>query len=267
MSETFPFRHVLITGAGGSLGRALSRRCAQAGARLSLNDLDGASLAATEEECQALGSTVAAAVVDVCDSSAMRDWIERCDRSAPVDLVIVNAGWSRPPPAGVPMEELTDALRIVATNLGGVVNTVGPAIARMVSRGSGQIGLISSLAGYSGLPRAPVYAATKAGVRILGRSLRANLCHLGVGVSVICPGFFASGMTKEPGRFRPGLLTADAVACQTLQALAKNRASVAFPSPLSLVSRLLGALPAGFADLVARRVSTCRPSLARSGAM
>ena len=59
----------------------------------------------------------------------------------------------------------------------------------MKNKKSGQIAIISSLAGFRGLPSSPAYSASKAAVRVYGEGLRGNLAEFGIKVNVICPGY------------------------------------------------------------------------------
>ena len=85
----------------------------------------------------------------------------------------------------------------VAVNFDGVVNTVEPLIARMSLRRQGQLGVMSSLAGFVGRPTSAAYNASKAALRVWGESIRFPLQKDNVGVSVICPGYVNSRMTAD----------------------------------------------------------------------
>ena len=72
-----------------------------------------------------------------------------------LDLVIANAGISAGTALGIESEEQIS--EVFTTNLNGVLNTINPAIKHMKSRSQGQIAIISSLAGFRGLPSSPAY--------------------------------------------------------------------------------------------------------------
>src|SRR5204863_267319 len=82
--------------------------------------------------------------------------------------------------------------RQLATNLTGAVNTMAPLVPRLCERGRGRIVAIASVAAFRGLPNSPGYCASKAGLRAYAEALRPRLMRYGVGVTVVCPGFFAS---------------------------------------------------------------------------
>ena len=143
---------------------------------------------------------------------------------------------------------------ILAVNVDGVINTVMPAIPRMRVRQQGQIALMSSLAAYRGLPGAPAYCASKATVKSLAQSWRAELAPSGIAVSVICPGFVESRMTASNDFPMPLLMPAERAARIIRRGLARNRARIAFPLPMVWMVRLMSALPPGFIDPLLMRM-------------
>ena len=87
-----------------------------------------------------------------------------------------------------------------------------PTAARMLARGGGQIAIMSSLAGFRGLPGAPAYAASKAAARSYGEALRGSLHRHGVSVSVVCPGFVRTSMTDANSFAMPMMMEAEQAA-------------------------------------------------------
>src|SRR6202000_859836 len=119
------------------------------------------------EACRASGAAVRAAAIDVADADALGAWIQDFENAAPVDLVIANAGTSGGPAPGTAFEGLALATRQVRTNLLGVMNTVEPLLPAFLARGKGRVAIVSSVAGYRGLPYSPAYSASQAGARAL----------------------------------------------------------------------------------------------------
>ena len=245
-------RSILITGASSGIGRALAVQYARPGVRLFLSGRDPARLAEAHAACAARGSEVLAESVNADDRTAMNAWIERADGIAPLDLVIANAGISAGTGGGGENEDQTRA--IFAINIDGVVNTVWPAIRAMRRRGAGQIAIVSSLAGYRGLPGAPAYGASKAAVKAWGEGLRGWLASEGITVSVICPGFVTTRMTAKNRFPMPFLMDADRAARIVADGLARNRARISFPWPLALVTWLFAALPPAWTDPLLSRL-------------
>ncbi len=245
-------RSILITGASSGIGAALARRYAGTGRTLFLGGRDEERLGAVAADCRKAGATAETASVEASDPAASARWIEAADDSAPLDLVIANAGISAG--TGGAGEDEDQTRRIFAVNIEGVANTVLPALGRMLPRGRGQIAIMSSLAGLRGFPGAPAYAASKAAVRVWGESLRAHHAPDGIRVSVICPGFIATPMTA-PNRFRmPLLMDAERAAGIIQRGLVRDCGRIAFPGPLYALLLLFTALPGSIVDPVLRRL-------------
>ena len=225
--------HVLITGASSGLGRALAAVYAAPGRRLTLLGRDGARLAAVAAVVEARGAEAASIVVDVRDRAAMVAAITRADDMRPLDLVIANAGIA----AGA------DGRDVLAVNVLGVWHTVEPALARMAARGTGQLALMSSLAGRRGLPGAAPYCASKAAVRVLAESLRLDAAACGVRVSAILPGFVDTPLTRRNRFAMPWMLTPEVAAERIRRGLARDRAEIVFPRRLALALQLATLLP------------------------
>lgn len=243
---------ILISGASSGIGAALARLYAAPGVNLALGGRDRRRLSGVAEDCRRAGASVRATAVDVVDAAAARRWVEAADDAAPLDLVVANAGISGGTHGGG--ESHAQAGAILATNVGGIVNTVHPAAERMRSRGRGQIALMSSLAGFRGLPGAPAYSASKAAVRVWGDALRGRLRRDGVTVSVICPGFVRTPLTDVNGFPMPFLMEVEDAARRIRHGLERGRARIAFPWPLYTAVRLAGLLPAAIADPIFGRM-------------
>ena len=243
---------ILITGATSGIGAALAREYAAPGVRLVLSGRDADRLAAVAELVQAAGAEVETAVVDVTDPQATARWVEAADEAAPLDLAIANAGISGGTHGGG--ESVTQTNAIFDTNIGGVVNTLHPAAERMAARGRGQIALVSSLAGFRGLPGAPAYSASKAAARAWGDAMRGRMKRQGVTVSVVCPGFIRTPMTDVNQYYMPMLMEVDRAAALIRRRLARGHAMIAFPWPMYLFVRAMAALPRPVGDFIYGRM-------------
>lgn len=245
-------KHIVITGASAGIGRALAEHYAAPEVLLSLCGRDAARLEETAAACRARGAHVSAAVLDVSDREAAREWLLQRDDECPVDLLIANAGISGGTGGMFNGETEAQVRRIFSVNLDGVLNTVQPVQARMTGRGGGQIALMSSLAGYRGWPGAPAYCASKAAVRVYGESLRGALVRAGVKVNVICPGFVRSRMTAANDYPMPFLMDADKAAALIVRKLAANKGRISFPLPVVFLIWLFSALPDSLTQRILR---------------
>ncbi|NTU76379.1 MAG: SDR family NAD(P)-dependent oxidoreductase [Alphaproteobacteria bacterium] len=239
-------QHILITGASSGLGAALAEHYAAPGVTLSLQGRDETRLDAVAEKAKQRGARVRTKILDVTDAEGMKVWIEDCAQTRPLDLVIANAGISAGTGRGCETEEQSRA--IFATNVGGVINTVAPAVKLMKPLRRGQIAIMSSLASFRGLPGAPSYCASKAAVRIYGEALRSELRPFGVRVNVLCPGFIKTPLTAVNRFPMPFLMSASGAAAIIRRGLTKDTARIAFPWRLYVAVKLLSALPQNLTD-------------------
>ena len=246
------FRSILITGASSGLGAALAQALAAPDVTLVLVGRNPERLNAVCETCQLKGATAVPLVLDLADQTASLARLTEADATYEFDLAIANAGVAY----GKETPEL--ARTTTATNVLGVLSTIQAVEPGMVARGSGQIGLISSLAAFRTLGGPAAYAASKAWVRLFGEALRGRLAKKGVGVSVICPGFVDTPMVDDRTRahFGHALMPADRAAAKIVTALAKNHARLSFPAGFSLRTWLLAALPAWWTDRKLRRAAS-----------
>lgn len=242
--------HAVITGASGGLGAALAAGLAARGTDLTLIGRHAERLQETAARCGgAVG--VRQHLCDVTDAERMRAGLLAADDARPIDLVIANAGIGGrdvlAPPDGEPPALVRE---IFDVNMIGVINTVSPLIERLRARRDGHIVLVSSLAGYAGLPDAPAYCASKAAVRVYGQGLRRLLAPDRIGVTVVCPGFVDTAMSRSLPHGQPFRCSAEEAASRILRAADRGTHELAFPWQLVWLSRALSVLPPAVADLV-----------------
>ena len=248
-----PYRVVLITGASSGLGAALAFAYAGPGVALGLVGRNEERLAATAAACRAAAAMVDSAAIDVADGPALGAWLVAFDRSYPVELLIANAGISAGPDPDSPGEPLAVTEPQIATNLLGAVNTIAPLVQAMCERGRGRIAVIASVAAFRGLPYSPGYCASKAGLRAYGEALRPRLAPHGVGVTVVCPGFFASPMTDRWEGPTPFLVRGDRATRRIKRGIDRGARRVSFPWPLVFGMRFCDVAPAAIGDAILRR--------------
>ena len=172
----------LVTGAAQGIGRATAERLAREGARVAVNDLDADRLA---DVVAATGGLAAPA--DVSDPDAVAAMVADVEaRLGPVDVLVANhAHMSMAPLAE---HDLAEWWRVVDTNLGGTFWLVQAVLPGMRRAGGGRIVVISSEWGVTGWPQATAYAASKAGLISLVKTLGRELAPEGVVVNAIAPG-------------------------------------------------------------------------------
>jgi NADP-dependent 3-hydroxy acid dehydrogenase YdfG len=245
-----PFGHIAITGGSSGLGAALATAHAVPGVRLSLAARNAERLADVAERCRARGADVATAVVDVTDAPSVETWIANADAVQPIDLIYANAGIGGASAiAGVAGEPMPAAHAMIATNLIGVVNTVGPALDCFCARRQGHIVLIGSLAGRLGLPHSPVYCATKAAVATYADGVRRLAALSSVHVTLVEPGFVDTPMSQGlTGRIL--LWSAQRAAERICIAVQARDAVLRFPLSISSLLHIARHLPPPILDVI-----------------
>ncbi|MDO4723240.1 MAG: SDR family NAD(P)-dependent oxidoreductase [Comamonadaceae bacterium] len=251
MSPPAP-RLVLITGATGEIGGALALEYAGPGRELLLQGRRSQRLEALAAQCRARGAQVHTQALDLRDRQALEHWLQAvCAQHLP-DLLIVCAGLNthaRQPGSPEPWDEVQALLEV---NLRAAMAITQALIPPMARRGHGQVALISSLAAYFGLPLAPAYCASKAGLKAYGEALRGAWAAQGVRVNVVMPGYVRSPMCDAMPGPKPQLWPAARAARAIRLGLARNRARIGFPFPLSWGCWWLAVLPAAISTRILR---------------
>ena len=240
---------VLITGATSAIGGALADIYAQRGVTLYLHGRDEEKLAKIAEHCREKSADVQTKRLDLRDLVDARHWVESL---GPLDLVIVNAGMNTHiGQAGEP-EPWEDVEALLDVNLKAAIAIVQAVLPAMRRRGRGQIALISSLAGYFGLPTTPAYCASKAGLKAYGEGLRGWLAPEGIKINVIMPGYVKSRMCDDMPGPKPFLWPPERAARVIQYGLERNKARISFPFPLNLGTWALAVLPAECSTIILR---------------
>lgn len=238
-------RLALITGGGGGLGLAVASRLAREGMRLALWDLDHARLAHAQKALKAQGAEARGYALDVSDPSQVRSIAQRVlAEMGPVDLLDNNAGVAFPGEFLEQSEE--ESLRTVEVNLNSFLWCTRAFLPGMVERGRGHLVMTASAAGLLGVPGMAVYSASKHAVVGFAESLRLELKGRGlrgIGVTIVCPSFVATGMFEGA---TPPLgtrwLSPEALAETIVAAVRAGRLYVREPALVKLIP-LLKALP------------------------
>ena len=229
-----------ITGGGSGIGRALALELANHGWRVAVTGrtrepLDEVAAAAPE-------GSVRAVAADVTDLAATREAVRTIEAElGPIDLAVLNAGVFKPFEA-----EHFDAASVNATmavNYTGAVHGIDAVLPGMRERRSGHIALVSSVAGYRGLPLGAPYSASKAALIALAESLKFDFDRLGIRTSVINPGFVKTPLTAKNKFPMPFLMEVDDAARAMRRGLEKGRFEIAFPRPLVYGLKFMRLLP------------------------
>ena len=236
-------RLVFITGASSGIGQALALRFYSAGYRLALVARRTAEVQAWSEANGISAGRYQIYGADVSDIDSIVSAGEACITAQGVpDVVIANAGISIGMDSAV-RSDLKVIAQTFATNNIGVAATFHPFISGMVSRGTGTLVGIGSVAGIRGLPGHGAYCASKAAVISYCESLRGELRPSGVKVVTICPGYIDTPLTRENRYAMPFLMKADTFAEKAFATIQAGRSYRVIPWQMGVVAKLLRLLP------------------------
>jgi NAD(P)-dependent dehydrogenase (short-subunit alcohol dehydrogenase family) len=181
-------RVALVTGAGRGIGREIALRLAADGAAVALAGRSTDALEAVRAEIESAGASGLVAPADVRrQESVERGFALAASELGPIDVVVANSGIAGPtkPIWEIGLEEWEQTL---AVNLTGVFLTCRAAAPAMIERGSGSIVVIGSATGKNPMAQRTPYAASKAGLIGLVRTLAWELGPHGVRVNLVSPG-------------------------------------------------------------------------------
>jgi NAD(P)-dependent dehydrogenase (short-subunit alcohol dehydrogenase family) len=158
-----------------------------------------------------------------------------------LDLVLIVAGGYNEMRAD--SFDLAAANRLVDLNLRGVFNCLDVVLPVLLRQGAGGVGIVASVAGYGGLPKALVYGPTKAALINLTESLYFDLHRRGINVYQINPGFVATPLTAANDFKMPGLMAAPDAARALVRGIERGQFHIHFPKSFTNSLRVARLLP------------------------
>ena len=246
------WQRILITGATGAIGGAFARAYAAPGRELILQGRKVEQLRELAADCEQRGAQVVWKSLDLRDRHTLQAWLTELCAQEPIDLVLINAGLNiniGPEGQGECWEDAEALIQVNLLAAMAIVTSVLPAMRR---RGHGQIALMSSLAGYFGLPVTPSYCASKAGIKAYGEALRGWLGPEGIRVNVVMPGYVESDMCASMPGPKPFLWNPERAVRVIHRGLKRDSARISFPFPLNFGTWWLAVLPAGCSTILVR---------------
>jgi 3-oxoacyl-[acyl-carrier protein] reductase len=187
-------RIALVTGAAQGIGRAIALELTKAGATVAVADINEVKLALVAKEIEALGGTAAAFRLDVSSEESIHDGAKAVlDRFGKVEILVNNAGITRD---GLVMSmKRADWDDVLGTNLTGAFLLTQALLRPMLKNRWGRIVNISSVVGRTGQAGQANYAASKAGLIGLTRSMAREFASRGITVNAVAPGYIETPMT------------------------------------------------------------------------
>jgi NAD(P)-dependent dehydrogenase (short-subunit alcohol dehydrogenase family) len=229
-------RSVWLVGASSGIGAATAGLLIERGARVAVSARNAQALEAR------FGARALIEPLDVSDQAAVQGAAERvAGACGGLDLVMNFAGTYRATRTW--QLDAGQARAMVEVNLIGALNVIAATQHRLLEQGAGGIALVSSVAGYAGLPNSLVYGATKAALINLAETLWLDLAPRGVSVYLINPGFVETPLTAQ-NRFRmPALIGAEEAAREILGGIERGAFDIHFPKRFTRAMKLLKLLP------------------------
>jgi NAD(P)-dependent dehydrogenase (short-subunit alcohol dehydrogenase family) len=257
---------VILTGASSGIGRALARQLAERGAWLALAARSVDELDDAVRECRAVGERAGARAIalptDVADEAQCRALVERTVAEyGRIDTLVNNAGismWAR----FDALRDLEGIERIMRVNYMGAVHCTFHALPHL-KRSRGRLVAVSSLAGKAGVPTRTGYAASKHAMAGFFDSLRIELADEGISVTMIYPGFVATGVRRHAvgpdGRplgespvQEDAVMTAEACAARIVRAMERREREVVMTAR-GRVGQWVRLVAPGLTDRIAAR--------------
>jgi NAD(P)-dependent dehydrogenase (short-subunit alcohol dehydrogenase family) len=187
---------VIVTGSGTGIGRAIALRFGVEGAQVVVNGRREAPIRAVAETLRAAGAQAVAVTADATQPADIDRLLRATlDAWGRLDVLVNNAGiMSARSPAGEAPDD--DWTRTLEVDLTGVFRCAKAALPELI-RARGTILNIASVAGLKGSPALTAYAAAKAGVVSLTKTMALDYAKQGVRVNAICPGFIETELNRE----------------------------------------------------------------------
>jgi len=234
----WPDARVWVIGASTGIGAATAKLLLDAGARVALS-------ARSADKLREVAGGHANAIVEPLDFTHAAQVTAAWDRIRAqwggVDLVLVVAGTHKEMRAWELNE--ADARALFEVNLHAVVNTTAAVVPGLLAQGHGAIGIVASVAGYRGLPKALIYGASKAAVINFTEALYLDLNPKGLGVFLIMPGFVKTPLTDGNDFNMPHLISAEEAAREIDAGLRAGDFEIHFPRAFTRKLKFLRLLP------------------------
>jgi NAD(P)-dependent dehydrogenase (short-subunit alcohol dehydrogenase family) len=230
-------RRVWLVGASTGIGLACAQALRAAGAHVIVSARNPQGVL----DWAAQDAHVQWRALDVSDPEQVQATAKALQAEGPLDMVVYAAGYYRAQRATA--IDLDDLLQHDKVNYQGALQVIHAVLPGMLARQSGHISLLSSVAGWRGLPNGLAYGPTKAALTHLAETLYMDLQDQGIGVSVVNPGFVATPLTAQNQFTMPALISPEQAASDMLKGWAQGQFDIHFPKRFTLWLKLLRLLP------------------------
>jgi len=230
-----------ITGASSGIGRSLALRLAHEGWTVLATARRAEALEELAQQSDGPNGRILARPADVTDRDSVRKLVEDTEQEMPIALAVLSAGTFK----GDNAEQFSseDFKKTVEVNLVGTAHCIEALMPAWIRRRRGHLAVISSVAGYRGLPTSISYGASKAALINMCEALKFDFDRLGLKVQVINPGFVRTPLTDQNEFKMPFLMEADDAADRIARGLKKSSFEIAFPLRFACMLKQLRCLP------------------------
>jgi NAD(P)-dependent dehydrogenase (short-subunit alcohol dehydrogenase family) len=230
-------RSVWLIGASSGIGLATAKALHAAGARVVVSARNAAAL----QHFVDAHPGAQAVVLDVADATAITAAARYVQTQQGLDVVMYCAGYYQAMRAG--NYALSEMLRHLDINYTGALRVLDAVLPELLPQQRGHISLISSVAGFRGLPQSLAYGPTKAALINLAEALYYDVSPHGIGVSIINPGFVETPLVAGNDFPMPALITPEKAAQEILKGWRQGAFQIHFPKRFTRMLLLLRVLP------------------------
>ena len=235
-------KSIWITGASSGIGKALALKFAKEGWKVAISARRENLL----NEISQSNENIMSFPLDVTDSEKCKNVFENIkNKIGEIDISVFCTGIHDP--KSEKSLNLEKVKKIMEVNFFGTINSINSVYDYYKNRKSGHISIVSSVAGYRGLPAAGAYCASKSALSSFAESLYFDLKRFNIRVSLVSPGFIKTPMTDKNDFKMPFLKTPEYSADKIYDGLIKsNKFEIHFPKSLTLVLKFFKIIPDRF---------------------
>ncbi|QKM65511.1 short-chain dehydrogenase [Polynucleobacter tropicus] len=238
--DSFSGKRIWIIGASSGIGEACAKSLINQNARVILSSRRVERLNTIAQEAKVDQALVIP--LDVTNDDQLATAYEKIIKAwGGIDLLLFVSGIYTPLRADD--FDIHIAEKTIDANLLGPMKAVGLVLQKMLQTQQGNIAIVGSVAGYSGLPKALAYGPSKAAIINFCEILYYDLLPKGIGVHMISPGFVATEATAQNDFEMPALISAEEAASEILKGIQKGEFDIHFPKRFSRFLKFLRILP------------------------
>jgi short-subunit dehydrogenase len=240
-------QRVWLIGASSGIGRATAQLLHSKGAQVIASARSASALDDLAAQCPGLQTIV----LDATDEAAVKAAAVQLLAHSPLDMVMYCAGTY----SALRAQDMqtADIAHHVQVNYMGAIYSIAAVLPGMLAAGKGHISLVSSVAGFRGLPKSLAYGPTKAALINLAETMYIDLHDAGIGVSMVNPGFVQTPLTDQNTFHMPALISPAQAATNIVAGWESGKFEIHFPKRFTRWMKLLRIVPYSWYFKVIRR--------------